>query len=387
LPKLNLWNVAGLLGNAAGGVGGVIGGAMGGPTGIAGGVIGAVGSVLSAASMAEDIAPFLVPANWFRAKEAGLLYTAEQEGYRALWSNELMTGKSLYMHLLLDRSLLAHIEQSRKELDDILTIVQMRELLGGAPQGASRDIEVRMLALKEDKRSLEVLVEEEESLLVYMMAFPADMKFVFGALEMPDFSSFEPLDYSDFEFRATDTAPELRQFDSLISIADYIQKEVLFSFLGASSASRGVAGGVFDGMPTQSGLGFGTPSSMRVVRAQKELLKVQRKGVEETIKRQLRLLVSNYNLDLENYGNLKRREELTRQILEEQFERLRLGQNVETLDMIEASRNHIQADTAFFAVQFRFLANEDRLARLIFYGDYTKRPVNIESLDSDRSSQ
>ena len=74
---------------------------------------------------------------------------------------------------------------------------------------------------------------------------------------------------------------------------------VEISFLGTTSMSRGVAGGVFDSLPTQDGLGFGTPASMRVVSAEKELLRVQRRGAEETIKRQLRLLVSNYNLDLE----------------------------------------------------------------------------------------
>ena len=91
---------------------------------------------------------------------------------------------------------------------------------------------------------------------------------------------------------------------------------------------------------------------------------------------------SNYNLDLENYNNLKRRENLTAQALEGLFERISLGEQVETLALIEASRNHIQADTALFSVKFRFLTNEDKLARLIFHGDYSKQPVIIESLDS-----
>ena len=116
----------------------------------------------------------------------------------------------------------------------------MRELLGGAPEGASRDIEVRMLALQEDKRLLEYLIEEEESLLAFMMALPADTRLVPAAIEMPAFESFEPLDYADFEYRATDSAPELRQYDAFISAADYVRQEVMYSFLGTSSVSRGV---------------------------------------------------------------------------------------------------------------------------------------------------
>lgn len=370
LPRLNLWRLAGAAVEV------VLGGASGNAGAVATGIL----------SIIDDIAPFLIPANWARVRQAKLLYVADQEGYRALWANELMSAKAIYVHLLLDRSLLEHIEQSRTELNDILTIVRMRELFGGASQGSSRDIEVRMLALQEDKRSLEVLVEEEESLLAFLMALPADTKLVPASLETPDFGSLQPLDYADFEFRATDSAPELRQFDAFIKAADHVKQEVMYSFLGTSSISRGVAGGIFDGLPMQPGLGFGTPASMRIVSAQKELLNVQRKGVEETLKRQLRILVNNYNLDLENYDNLRRREELTKQALDQQFERLHLGQNVEILDLVEASRNHIQADTSLFAVKFRFLANEDKLARLIFHGDYTKQPVVIDSLKQKRSA-
>jgi hypothetical protein len=73
--------------------------------------------------------------------------------------------------------------------------------------------------------------------------------------------------------------------------------------------------------------------------------------------------------------------ELTATIQRQLYERIRLGQWVNVGDLIEASRNQIQAETSFFAVKFRFLTNEDRLARLIFHGDYTKKPVVIEELE------
>lgn len=360
LPRLNLWNIAGAAFDIA----------LGGPSGIAAGVAGVIG----------DIAPFLIPANWARVSQTERLYLADQEGYRALWANELMSTKAIYVHLLLDRSLLAHIEQSREELDEILGIVRLRETFGGADQGAARDIEVRKLALEEDQRSLEVLIEEEESLLAYLMGYSADTRLTPADIEMPDFENLQALSYADFEFRATDTAPEMRQYEYFLQAAAFLDDEVMYSFLGTSNMSRGVAGGIFDGIPMQNGLGFGAPASMRIISAQREILRTQRRGIEETIKRQLRLLVSNYNLDLENYANLKRREMLTKQTIDQLFERLRLGQDVATLDLIEASRNHIQADTAYFAVNFRFLANEDRLARLIFHGDYTRQPLSITAV-------
>lgn len=359
LPRLNIWRVTGV----------AIESALGNPQSIIG--------------IVNDIAPFLVPANWFRLKASKILYNAEEEGYRALWANELMTAKALFTHLLLDQSLFDHILENKKELESLFTIVQSRELFGGAAQGASRDIEIRMLSLQEDLRNLEVLITEEESLLKYMMGLPANKDVKPAQIKMPDFENLQPLDYEDFEFRAVDSSPEVRQFDYFISASDYVRKEAIFSFLGTSGMSRGVAGGIFDNLPMQDGLGFGLPASMRIVSAQKEILKTQQKGAVETIKRQLILLVKNYNLDLESYSNLKKRAQLTKEANIQLFELLDLGQEVDMITLIDASRNHIQAATGLFAVKYRFLTNEDKLARLIFHGDYSKKPIAIERLGGE----
>ncbi|MCC7442686.1 MAG: TolC family protein [Bdellovibrionales bacterium] len=364
LPRLNVWNLAGAAIEIVTGV------YTGNGAEVAGGAV----------SLIEDVAPFLVPANWFKASQSKLLYMADKEAYRALWANELMTAKAMYVHLLLDESLLEHIEQSEEELEKLYVIVRTKELLGGVPQGASRDIEIRKLALQEDRQALEILIAEEQSLLAFMMGMPGNTVVTPAAVPMPQFDELEPLTYEDFEFRVLDTAPESRQYDYFIEAAKYAKQEVMYSFLGTSSTSSGVAGGVFDSLPKQPGLGFGTAASMRIVEAQKELLKLQKRGIEEILKRQLKLLVTTYNLDLENYGNFVRRKRLTREANEQLYERLRLGQDVEIIELIEASRNHIQADTSLFAMKYRFMSNSDRLARLIFHGDYSKEPIVIESL-------
>jgi hypothetical protein len=362
LPKLNLWRLAGAAADT------ILGMATGGAT---------YGSVIT---MVTDLAPFLIPANWFAADEAKLFYLAENEGYRALWANELLTAKMVYFHLALDRALLQHILRSEHELDELVDIVKTREKLGGLPQSVSRDLEIRKLALQEDARSLNFLLLEEENQLSFLMGMPAGTSLVLEEVPLTDPERLEPLNFHDFEFRVTDTAPELRQYDHFIEIADLIRKEIQYSIFGISSISRGVAGGIFDSIPLQDGLGFGTPASMRITAAQKELLKTQKKGSAETLLRHLKILVDTYNLDLENHSLSKKRLELTAAAKQQLFERLRLGQEVDVIDLAEASRNQIQAETSSFALKFRIAANSDKLRRLLFQDDYAKAPVLIDSL-------
>ncbi|MBI2605007.1 MAG: TolC family protein [Deltaproteobacteria bacterium] len=359
LPRLNLWKITSL-----------------GFEAVMGAATYNYGAVSNAAlSMVEDIAPFLVPANWLRIEEARIFLLAEKEAYRALWANEVMTAKSLYFHSLLDRSILEHVEKNIREFETLHTIIASRETLGGIPPNTAREVESRLLALREDKRALETVIIEENTLLSYMMGYPTKTDVALAPVESPDFSRLVPLKYGDFEFRALDSSPEIRQHSRLIEAADYVKKEVAFSFLGASSAMRGAQGGVFDGLPLQMGLGFGTGPSMRIVKAQKEILGIQKKAVAETVGRQLKLLINNYNLDLANYPDLKRHVEIAAATLAWLYERINLGQDVESLTLVEASRNHIQAEVALLAAQFRFLVNEDKLRRLIFHGDYAGAPA------------
>lgn len=363
LPRLNLWKLA----SAALEI------FAGGPAGAAAGGF----------SIVEDIAPFLVPANWFRVSQTQLFYQADLEGYKALWANEVLTSKALYHHILLDSSLKDHILRSRKDLEDIYQIVRVRETFGGAPQQVSQEIKIRLLALDEDLRALDVLISEEESLLAFMMGYPTGTRLKVTPIEMPDYDSLEHLVFEDFDFRAIDVSPEIKQFQYFIDAADYARKEIVYSFLGASSLSRGLNGGIFDNLPVQSGLGFGTGASIRIVRTQKEILKVQKKAVEETVRRNLKQLVNNYNLDVDNYNNLKNRVYLTRNSLKQMYQRIQFGENVDSLQLIESSRNVIDAETALFSVMFRFLNSEDKLSRLIFHGDYTKAKEALKRIQEE----
>lgn len=351
LPKLSIWTVAG-----------------------------AILDPISLFGNATDVAPFLVPANWFRVQEIKLLYLAEKEGYRALWGNEIHSAKTLYNHILFDQQLFVHIQSSITELEKIYRIVKTRETFGGVEPGTARDIEIRILGLKDDQENLRILLSLEHDELSYALGYPSSTTLDLSAIDLPDVAQLKPLDTNGFEFRMLSVAPERRQFEHFSSVLDQIKKEIDYSVLGVSQVSRGVAGGVFDSIPISNGLGFGREASTKILNAQREIFKTQKTGVEETLKRQLKSVGVQFNSDINNYQNFVRRAELAKSSKESILRRLQLGENIDIVALSESSRNEILARTALFTVQYRVLNTQDRLQRLLFEGDYNMNPPLIDSL-------
>lgn len=339
---------------------------------------------ISIIDQTSDVAPFLVPANWFRLEEIKLLYLAEKEGYRALWGNEVLVAKSLYSHLVFDERLLEHVQQSIVDLGTVHRIVKTRETFGGAKPGSARDIEIRILGLQEDEQNLQILLQLENDELSYILGYSSEEQLTLKPVPMPIFEELKPIQNKEYEFRVLSMSPERRQFDHFLSALSQVKKEIEYSFLGVSDMSRGVAGGIFDSLPVGNGLGFGNGAALKIVDAQKEVMKTQKIGVEETLKRQLRAVTDQFNSDISNYSNFKRRVALSKESKEAVIRRIQLGENIDVLELSEASRNHIQAETALFSIQYRTVNSLDRFNRLIFNEDYSMNPPLIESLKAGK---
>lgn len=352
LPKLNVWKIAGILLDP-----------------------------FSIFSDLSDVAPFLVPGNWFRMEEVKLLYLAEKEGYRALWANQINIAKTLYKDILLDRRLLTHITDSIVELQRIHKIVKTRELFGGASPGAARDIEIRILGLQEDQVNLKNLIAQEVDDFTYILGMPAGDKIKLLPVDMPDVPSMKPMVTSDYEFRVLATSPERRQYEHFLSVLSQVKNEVAYSVFGVSQISRGVAGGIFDNLPMPTGGGgLGQLPAMNIVEAQKEIMRTQKLGIEETLKRQLRAVVLQFNSDVSNYDNYVRRMTLANESKEAIIRRLQLGENINVLELSESTKLKIQSEAALLTVQYRVLNSKDRLHRLLFINDYSMNPPLIDSL-------
>jgi len=338
LPKINLWRILGGFSNPLG--------------------------------LVEDVAPFLVPNNWLRVKEDKVLATASVHGYRALWANELLTARGLLIQSSLDERLLEQLQENAKDFEPLYSVIQLRENLGTAPSGSIQQFEVRRLALNEEINTLATIIKSNRSELAYILGFPGNDEAVPTGVKYFEKSEAHPLRYEDYEERLLSASYELKQHTSLIQAANLIRKSRYFNFLGVSTMSRGAYGNIFDGLPQQDGLGFGLGPSVQIVRSQKRILESQKRGIEETLRKNLKVLVDSYNLDLQLREDALQRIQATQSQWQTLTDRMNLGAKIDVFDLIEASRNRIEAVSSYYSIETRLHLGSDRLKRLTYTDAY-----------------
>ena len=160
----------------------------------------------------------------------------------------------------------------------------------------------------------------------------------------------------------------------------YVKKEVWFSFLGASSASRGINGGIFDNIPIQDGLGFGVGPSIRIAKSEGKVLDIRKEATSEVIKKSLFNLVKNYNSYIENIDNQNNRlilAETNHELIKAQ---LLMGERVDPLEVLESITNLLDVKLSLFNYKYDALASTEKLKRMIFNGDYNKLESSLEEV-------
>jgi len=336
----------------------------------------------SAIGLVDEIAPFLVPNNWLRVKQSEILYLAKKEQYRALWANEIMNAKILYLNTLRDIDFLETYQEQYNDLKDLVAIVQARQISGEVPAQVLNFLKIRELQFSEDLRVLSNLVFEEKKALAYIMGLPQETSLELPPMQLPSIEELSPIEYDTFIFRAISSSPEVKQYKYIQSALKYLKKEVWFSFLGASSIARGINGGVFDNIPLQDGLGFGAGPSIRIARSESHILTIKENATKEVIKKNLYTLVNKYNSFIVNIDNQNERLNLAVKNYDLLQTQILIGQNVDPLEILESITNLLNVKLALLNYKYDAVASTERLTRIILNGDYVKvDPVLDEVLN------
>ncbi len=334
----------------------------------------------AAIDIVQDIAPFLVPANWFRVSENKLLYLAQQEQYRALWANEIMTSKLLYLNTLRDFNFKTALEEQKNQIEELLGIAETRLVFGEVSPQTVKFLKIRSLELNEDLRVLKNLLYEEKKALSYLLGLAQEDDIELEKITLPNVDELEPIRFDTFIFRAIDHAPELTQYDFIKEALKYVRKEISFSFLGSSTTSRSMAGGIFSNIPIQDGLGFGLSSSLRISKSEKEILDINQNATKEVLKKNLYLLVNDFNSYVENVENQNERYSLAVTNYESIRTQLILGMKIDPLEILTSIENLFNAKVSLTHYRYEVVNVMEKVKRMIFNGDYSKNSAILEDL-------
>lgn len=322
--------------------------------------------------LAQDFVPFLVPANWFRLKETELLFQAERDGYLALKANELFAARSLYLKVLMDQDLYQSLKRFESEFASVRLVVEDRYDLGLEEAEVVREIQIQHLNLMEDLVQLKLLVDFEKTELAQALGISVKEEIVLSSINLPTGEVNLPIDPKDWEEQVLKKSPEISQFVSFLKVIPYLKKEVRFSFLGVAAISRGTAGGIFDDMPISQGLGFANGKQIDIISSKGKVLELQKKGVEETLRRQLINVSQDHNSSLQLRSLREQRLNLSELNFKSYLEKLSIGGQLSLPQFTQTMLSFLQSQASYYETFYGFMTNYDRLQRLSFTGAYER---------------
>ncbi len=329
-----------------------------------------------AVDIVQDIAPFLVPNNWFKVGQSRQFYYAYQEQYRALWANEVMTSKLLYTNTVRDIHFLKVLKDYSGKLNELVKIAENRQIFGSVQPSTIRFLKIKSIEINEDIRKLSNLVFEEKKALSYLMGINQEEELTLKKIELPKVEELSRLKFDTFVFKALDAAPEITQYKYLKEALRYTRRYVYFSFLGGSSNSQGI----FNNIPVQDGLGFGAASSIRISNSESHILDLNKESTKEVLKKSLYNLVNNFNSYIDNIENQTQRRGLARENYEALRNNLAMGLDIDPLEMLESVQNEFDASISLVHYQYGVVTTMERLKRMIFNGDYSKKESKLADL-------
>lgn len=333
---------------------------------------------LAVGDIIQDVAPFLVPANWFKLGQSKHLYKAQKEQYRALWANEVNTAKLLFVSVYRDEVFSNLVDEKQAKYKEIMEIAKTRNIFGNGNLFAYNLIRDRYLSLVEDSRNLENLLYSETKELQFLTGINNEEDVIIKAPQLPVLDGADQIDFSKIIFKAIEASPEVFQYEHLMNALSKVKGQINFSILGASTFSLGEGNGVFDHIPIQDGLGFGMGASVRITKSEGRILKTQLKATIETIKKQVNVLVKEYNSLITNYNITQERIELAKSNYNAMMSHIAVGGSLDVMEMIEILDNLYASRILLLSYKFRFSDLVEKLKRITFSDDYANGPKDID---------
>jgi hypothetical protein len=330
------------------------------------GVSSIVASWTSLVRMVGDLAPFLIPSNWFKARTAGFQSDAEAYGYKLMQADSGNIAAGLGYAVVRDQLSLAKMQEERAKVAGIRDDVYYREHLGFLPDGSTDTVDAVLVACDKTILGLQGVIEQELAGLATAAGFfnPAAIKSVTIdndlSIDHPD-----TFDTNQASQLALTRAAELKQMDFLIAAARNDHTERYFDWLDPSGG-----GG--------AAIGIGMGAYIALGAAEAQAAAVKRQQVQARILQTVTVTNDTLNNSISAYAIAQRSSQIQDALVNDYLNQIHLGGSVPPSELITAFGGQMQADLDLINSRFQYLVAHDNMERAMYLGAYT----NLSSLSN-----
>lgn len=315
--------------------------------------------MLTAVRLVGNLAPFLIPSNWFLAKEASFQSDAERYGYLLMKADSGNIAAGLALDVARDTESVACMQAERIKIASLRGEVFERERLGLMPHGSTNAIDSVVNACDQTILTLQQTLAQEYISLSQAVGFvnPHAVRSVkvdtSASVTDPD-----TFDEPTAEKVALGQASEMSQMKYLIAAAQTTKTERYFDWLNPSGSTG------------PSSIGFGMGTYVAIAASQLRQLEEKQIQLESTIlatvstnHTALSAAQSLYQLSLRN--NVIQ-DDLVNNLLKS----MRSGISVAVTDLMTAYAGQMQAQLNKVNAEFQYLVSLENMQRSLYVGPY-----------------
>jgi hypothetical protein len=305
------------------------------------------------------LAPFLIPSNWFKAKEARFNSQAEAWGYKLMQADSGNISAGLAYAIARDELSIDEMYREREIIAEARLEVAGRESAGLLPPGSTASVDTALEACDKTILGLRGAIADERRSLALSSGFfnpeaigklTVDTSFTIEHPEAFDVKKVDPI--------ALNRSAELRQMDFLISAAQTDRRSRYFDWLDPSGGGSGI------------GFGMGAYIAIGAAEVQQAILKRQQ------VQAQVLQSVAGAEDDIEDavsaYAIAQQSVATHDTLVNNVLKNISVGVAVSASEQITAFGGQMQANLDLLNAKFEYLVARENMQRLLFEGPYVK---------------
>lgn len=313
--------------------------------------------------MVGDLAPFLLPQNWYAAAAAQHQSEADFYAWLAMKAGAANIAQGLGLSILRDESALQLLANYVESVDAFRQTLLERERLGLLPRGASHPITGTWLAAGQARELLQQAVTEEYRALAQAAGFisPSAIIRLTGGLpvESPTAKTPEEAPEDDTWAKlALLRSPELRQMAELMKVATYQRVKRYFFWMDPSGDGVGI------------GAGFTTYFELGRIPERKMLL--QRDKVASIVLQKTTNALTERATALRTSASARQARDVQNERVAQLQQSMRLGILVPVTDLQLAFQDALKAEMDVINAEFAYRMASANLDRMAFKGPYVE---------------